>query len=206
MFQFSASTAGAGSRSQTTSGDVSYPSLFTAPKPLEPKKDDKQFASTGLDKPDAFSGFMPTNTGFGGSAPVPSTQPSKPLFQFIPPQTNGTPATPRDTPHNVQSLTPPPDSNLSQNDMPDFNYVVQISSLNKKFFRQIETAFNDDPLGDWSKWMEFYSEKMSSFKKLRDNQKVQIGGDGNTDQESFAKSSLPVDSKSDISTIHKTIY
>ncbi|KAF3901701.1 hypothetical protein ABW20_dc0105082 [Dactylellina cionopaga] len=72
------------------------------------------------------------------------------------------------------SLEPPAGSNLTREQMPNFNWLYQIRCLNHQYLEQIQRALSEDPYSDLSSWSEFYQKQLSNFDSQRLAQKDQL--------------------------------
>ncbi|KAF3907621.1 hypothetical protein AA313_de0204899 [Arthrobotrys entomopaga] len=147
-----------------------------------------------------FGGPKPTN----GNSPFASNNVSsnqKPLFSPPNPSasTNSTPAqnsfkvskpaapepdtknhaTENNTELDVNSLEPPKGSSLTREDMPAYNWMYQIRSLNTQFLEMIQEALTSDPYSDMTPWTEFYQKHTLAFDALRKSQMEQLEQLGN---------------------------
>ncbi|KAF3939890.1 hypothetical protein ABW19_dt0210245 [Dactylella cylindrospora] len=153
--------------------DAQNTTLFSGPKPSTNNIYPSLPSSNNIFKPNTPSvGSKPTATPIFGTAPQPPSKPS------AGPSTTGTDATKIDP----NSLEPPSASSLTKEQMPTFNWLYQIRSLNYQFLEQTRQAISEDPYSDLSTWAEFYKQQVSSFAALRLSQKDQVENGMNIDR------------------------
>ncbi|KAK6539572.1 hypothetical protein TWF694_009782 [Orbilia ellipsospora] len=181
--QFQASAA---PTPKTDKDSQNFGNLFSAPKAANGNSPFAPNNAPSNQKP-LFS--SPNPLASTTSAPTPnSLKVSKPAAPE--PNTKNN-VTEKNTELDVTSLSPPKGSSLTKEDMPAFNWMYQIRSLNTQFLEMVQEALTNDPYSDLSSWAEFYQKQTISFDTLRKSQMEQLGNEMQVDNGNGAETATP---------------
>ncbi|KAK6345042.1 hypothetical protein TWF718_006981 [Orbilia javanica] len=77
--------------------------------------------------------------------------------------------------HDPKSLIPPPGAGVTKQDMPTFNWLYQVKSLNLEIQDRIREALSRDPFTNLTSFIDYYQDKLSHIDFLKLSQEDQLG-------------------------------
>ncbi|KAK6520356.1 hypothetical protein TWF506_000628 [Arthrobotrys conoides] len=77
--------------------------------------------------------------------------------------------------HDPESLIPPPGVGVSQQDMPTFNWLYQVKSLNLEIQDQIQEALSKDPFTNLTSFINYYQDKLTHIDSVKLSQEDRLG-------------------------------
>ncbi|KAK6522506.1 hypothetical protein TWF281_001952 [Arthrobotrys megalospora] len=89
--------------------------------------------------------------------------------------------------HDPKSLTPPPGVGVAKQDMPAFNWLFQVRSLNVEFQERVREALAKDPFADLSNWIDFYHTRLAHFESVKLSQQNQLQGNMDVEADSHTQ-------------------
>ncbi|KAK6340471.1 hypothetical protein TWF730_002222 [Orbilia blumenaviensis] len=87
--------------------------------------------------------------------------------------------------HDPESLTPPPGVGVTKLDMPAFNWLYQVKSLNSEFQERVQEALQKDPFTDLTSFIGFYNERLTRFDSAKLSQQDQVHGKADTSNDTY---------------------
>ncbi|RVD86726.1 uncharacterized protein DFL_004988 [Arthrobotrys flagrans] len=134
-----------------------------------------------------FSVPKAANTQFA-PAPAPASNPFKPSATTTtgPSETkdaSGNVTTNERSEHDPESLVPPPGVGVTKQDMPTFNWLYQVKSLNLQFQDRIREALSKDPFANLTSFIDYYQDRLSHIDSVKLSQEHQLDGKADNQME-----------------------
>ncbi|EGX44291.1 hypothetical protein AOL_s00193g19 [Orbilia oligospora ATCC 24927] len=105
--------------------------------------------------------------------------------------------------HDPKSLIPPPGVGVTQQDMPTFNWLYQVKSLNLEIQDRIQEALSKDPFTNLTGFINYYQDNLTYIDSVKLSQEGQLDEKAETEADNHIEGNYETKDKHDLVTPSK---